>query len=620
MLEVIRNRAQGWIARIILGLVVVTFAVFGIDSYFSGGSAGKPVATVGDGAISQQDFQQALVNHKDALTGMGVKVDTADPKFREEVLKQLVDTQILAEAARSMGLSVAPTAAQQIIAAAPAFQQDGKFSEQRLDNWLRTKGMSRAQLLAMVQQDVLINQLQQGLGDGVVLAGASVDAMVSALGQELEVQERIFDAARYLADAKVDEAAVKGEYETNGKRFETPAQVRVEYLLFKPGAIQGAMAPSETDLRRAYDESLAALASKEERRARHILILADAGMADANKKAARAKADKLLAEVKAQPAKFADLAKQHSQDPGSAANGGDLDWFSRDRMVKPFADAAFALKKGEISGVVESEFGFHIIKLDDIRKPQAPSFESQRAQLAETWLAREASRRFATEAEKFANLVYENPDSLAKAAEAYQLKVATSGWISRAASDPQLSNPRLLDAIFAPESLDKRQNTEAIEVGSNTLVAARVVEHKPAGRLPLDQVAPSIRKQLALRAAVDAARAAGKAALGAGENRDLSAPMRVSRMQPLNLPREAIKALFKADLARLPAWVGAETPEGYRVYRVASRAVTPQVAQQKLVIARDLREMQARAEMQAFLKAERESHPVTIDQKAVSAQ
>lgn len=623
MLEAIRDRAQGWIARVILGLVILTFAIFGVDSYINDRSAVVEVAKVGSDPISLQDFQLALRNQKDALEANGEgKVNTEDPKFRQAVLDDLITVRVMTLAAQKSGIKANPQRALKSLAEIPVFQEAGKFSPARMDSWLRNRGMSQAQLLALLQQDVQLSQLEVGLREGSLTADGSVKLLVTALSEQREVNEQVFETRRFLAPEKIDPAAIEAEYKAQRAQFETPAQVRVEYLVLSLDAIKGQIKADEAAVRRHYDSHLSRYSEPEQRRARHILIAARPDQPAAERSQARKKAEQVLGEAKKAPGQFADLARKHSQDPGSASNGGDLGFFTRDRMVKVFADTAFALKKGEVSGVVESEFGYHIVLLEEIRAAQAQPFERLKAQLTEEWRTQEAQKRFAEQADKFANQVYEQANGLQAVAKAYNLTVQTSGWISRTQAEPAfLAHPGLMDAVFSPESLTKKQNTDAIEVAPNTLVAARLLEHKPAGVRPLAEVTAQIREQLAGRAALAAARRFGAEALAQAQTgkgaEAWSANMMLTRMQPLNLPSEAIKAIFKQPAQRLPVFVGVETQEGYRLYRINQIQAGNAAEQHAARIRTDLQRMQEKSEVKAFIAAAKADLGVSIDEKAL---
>jgi peptidyl-prolyl cis-trans isomerase D len=295
-------------------------------------------------------------------------------------------------------------------------------------------------------------------------------------------------------------------------------------------------------------------------------------------------------------------------------------------MVKPFADAVWGMKVADISGLVESQFGYHIIRLDDVVPGARMGFEVVKADIVRELKKQEAQKRFVEAADRFNNLVYEQPDSLDPAAKEFSLKVEESGWIGKGQAEPALlANPRLLDALFSEDALKKRQNIEAIEVAPNTLVAARVIEHRPAGVRPLADVAGEIRTNLTTQAAQKLAVDAGKKALAAAQAGQapggLSAPMTVSRMQPLNLPAGSVKAIFRADAGKLPAYLGVESADGYRFYRINRVAANPPAPDMARKIRADMRKLMAQEEMRAYLesakaKAKIKIAPTALEPKA----
>lgn len=623
MLEAIRKHSKTWIAKLILVLITVPFALWGIDSYFSGGGQTAAVASVGDAEISDREFQRALNTQRDDLQAKGGKVDINSPVFRKQVLDQLIDTHLIKSAAQRNGMMVSQAQISAMISSVPTFMENGAFSPARLESWLRNQGLSEAELIAMLQQDALLQQFQLGYGQGSVVASTSANLLAKQLVHQREVSEAVFSAQAFLPTIKIDDKTVEAEYNANKASFATPPQVRVQYLTVSMQTIADQIAIAEETARQYYESNKARYQEPEQRRASHILIKADAGMAPAAQAEAKAKADKLLVELRQNPARFADLAKQHSQDPGSAARGGDLGNFSRDMMVKPFSDAAFSMKPGELSAVVKSDFGYHIIRLESITPGAALGFAVVKDDIVRELKAQEAQRKYAEIADSFSNLVYEKPESLAPAAQALNLPLQESGWISQVQAEPALlKNPRLLAALFTPDALEKKQNTEAIEVGPSTLVAARVLEHRLASTRALAEVAGEIRQRLTLVAARAKAMEAGKAALAAAQAGQapagLGMPMQVSRMQSVSLPPQAVKAIFKAGTAKLPTYVGVEMPDGYRVYRISKVSegeMKPGMDQQ---IQRDLGQLSAQEELRSYLEYIRARNPVKINEGVIN--
>jgi peptidyl-prolyl cis-trans isomerase D len=622
MLEAIRERAQGWIAKVILGLLVIPFALWGIDSYFSGGGQEPPAAEIDDIQISQREFIKTL---KDQQEELGGKVE--EKALRKLVLDQLVNTRVLSMAATKAGFSILDPQIQAVLAGIDVFQENGKFSEARMEAWLRSRGMSRGELPAMIGQDLLLKQVQIGYGEGALVAKPIAERLARLLSQQREINEAAFDARSYANAVQIDDKAIEADYRARQNDYTTPVQVRVQYVTLSQALLEEGIQIGDEQVRKHYDANAARYQEPEQRRAAHILVKVDEGADAKSRQAARARAEQLLAEAQKTPSKFGELARQNSQDPVSGAKGGDLGAFTRDMMVKPFADAVWSMKPGEIRGPVESQFGYHIIRLDNVVVGAKLGFDVVKDEIRREMRQQEAQRRFVESAERFSNLVYEQPDSLAPAAKEFGLRLEESGWLAKGqtAQPAILANPRLMDSLFGEDALTRRQNIEAIEVAPNTLVAARVIDHRPAGLLPLADVAGDIRNRLTREAARKLAIEAGQKALEAARSGQgavtFSAPMTVSRMQPLNLPAASVRAIFSAGAAKLPAYLGVESAEGYRVYRINRLVANEPPVEQAAKIRVDLRRLLAQEEMRAYLesvkaKAEIKIAPAALEPKA----
>ncbi|MBM4181790.1 MAG: SurA N-terminal domain-containing protein [Betaproteobacteria bacterium] len=621
MLEAIRERAQGWIAKVILGLLIIPFAFWGIDSYFSGGGQEPPAAEIDDQPITQREFANTLQEQREALGGR-----VEEGALRKMVMDQLVNTRVLSLAAGKAGFSILEPQIQAVLGGLEIFQENGAFSQTRMDAWLRNRGLSQGELIAMISQDLLLRQVQIGYGEGALVPKPVSERMARLLAEQREVREAAFDAKTYSGVVKIDDAAIEADYQARQQDYTTPDQVRVQFLVLSQAQLESAVTVSEAQARAHYEANAARYAEPEQRRAAHILIKVDAGADEKSRQTARDKAELLLAELRDQPGKFAELARKHSQDPGSGAKGGDLGAFSREMMVKPFADAVWGMKPGEIRGLVESQFGYHIIRLDGVVGGAKLGFEVVKEDIRRELRQEEAQRRFMDSAERFSNLVYEQPDSLESAAKEFGLKLEESGWIAKGqtAQPAILGNPRLMEALFSDDALRKRQNTEATEVAANTLVAARVLEHRPPGLLPLAEVAADIRARLTRAAAGKLAVEAGSKALAAVQagqaDVSFSAPMTVSRMRPLELQSAAVRAIFAARADKLPAHVGVESPEGYRLYRVSRVLPVEPAAEQAEKIRVDLRRLLAQEEMRAYLESAKAKASIKIAQTSLDAK
>lgn len=620
--------------KVMIGIFVIVippFAFFGIDSYFQGTSGGDSVATVGDYRISQAEFAQALNERQDMLRNMsGGRLDPAlldSQELRLSVIDNLVQQQLLVQRAVRTGLAVSDRQIQDIVANVDAFKQDGKFSYDRYEQLLLAQSMTPLIFEQRVRQDILVDHVTYPYSGSSFVSRAEAALLLRISEQQREVSHFMFSADRFLPQVKLEPDAAKKYYDSHQDEFRVPEQVRIEFVTLSADALMGQIKPGADELRKAYDENAKRFVVRESRQASHILISPEGSGPEAMKKA-KARADELHAQLKKNPGNFAALAKQHSKDTGSAANGGDLGFFERGSMVKPFDDAVFAMKAGEISAPVESEYGWHIIRLVMVRGGKGKSFEEARPEIEAELKKQQAARKFAELAEAFSNTLFEQSDSLKPAAELIKAQPQTSGWINRTGADnAMLGNQKLLQAVFSEDVLQNKRNTEAIEVAPGVLVGARVAEHKPAAVQPFDQVSAALVKKLTLQQAGQLAAQEGRARLEAlrqGKDAQLawSTPQLVGRSDPKGVPGEVLRQAFKADTGKLPSYSGTEMPGGgYALVRVSKVQEVAEGAKDKQnAIAQTLRQVAAQAELAAYLgslkkKTETKVRPEAIERK-----
>lgn len=631
MFDSVRNNKR--VVQLILFLIAVTFSLFGVESYLRDGGARGDAAEIGDARISNQEFERALRDQGERLMAAGgAEFDRAvldTPEFREAVLRQEVNKRLLLLEAAKGRVGVSDAMLQKTLANLPAFQEDGRFSMQRYEAAVRSRGMSREQFEAAARQDLAVQQLVTGVVESGFYPKSLQDRWVAVQTEERMVSELVIPADAEAGKVSVTPEDVQKYFEAHRADFRTPEQVRIEYLVLSPEALAEQVAVSEDELRAWYRDHETQYRTPEERRASHILVAVakDAPQAEVDK--ARAKAESLLKEVRANPQRFAEIAKANSDDPGSKAQGGDLGFFPREAMVKPFADAAFTLKEQQISDPVRSDFGWHIIRVTGIRAAVGKSFEDVKDEISIELRKQAASRKFAEAAETFSNLVYEQSDSLKPAAEKYGLKIRESEWISKAASaglPAPINDARLVEALFAPDALQDKRNTEAIEVAQNTLVSARVVEHRPAADQTLEQVKPVVEALLRRDRGRELVRKAGEeklAKLQAGETLDVTwTPARpVVRQMAQGPIAGLVHAMFRVPADKLPAYVGELLPNGaYGIYRIESvrEATGDEVeAVRKAALGQLLRE-QTESDMGAYLGALRARYPVEINRAVLA--
>lgn len=576
--------------RLLQGILVLlifpSFVFFGVQGYssFTDGKTAT-VAQVAGQAIKANELEAA---HRQQIERMRQQMPNVDiklldtPQMRRETLDALIRERVLATAVQKDHLLVSDARLARLFQADPQLaalrNPDGTVNK----DFLAARGMSSLQFAEQLRQDYAMRQVLQGVA-GSSLAGVKVaDAAAQALLDQREVQVHRFSGRDYLARLQPTDAELQAYYDAHRAEFQAPEAARIEYVVLDLEALKKQLTLPEEDLRKYYTENLSRYTAAEERRAAHILINAAADASADVKAKAKAKAQALLAEVRKNPASFGDVARKNSQDEGSAARGGDLDFFGRGAMVKPFEDAAFAMKAGEISELVESEFGFHIIRVTEIRGGERKSFESVRAQIVDEVSKQLAQKRYIEVAEQFSNMVYEQSDSLQPVIDKLKLSKVEAQVQRTPAPDAKgpLASGKLLDAVFSADSVKNKRNTEAVETGPNQMVSARIVEHKPEHVLPLAEVRARVLDQVKAEQAAALARKDGEARLAAlRQNPADVLPQKavVSRSDAAQLPRQVLEAALQADTAKLPHVQGIDLgAQGYVVLKVVRQV--PRVA------------------------------------------
>ena len=628
MFEFVRKHNR--LFQFILALVIVpSFVLVGVQGYSSFGDAGAvTVAEVGGQKITQTEWDAAHRREVDRLRAESPQLDAAFfdlPMVKRQTLDKLINDRLLRTAADKLHLVTPDARLQRLFQTDPDLQfmrnADGSLNKDALV----AQGMSAAQFEAQLRDSLTVRQVLGGIGGSATAASAPTDAALDALLQQREVQVQRLASKDFAAKVNPTDAQLTAYYEDprHAASFEAPEQAKVEYLVLDAEAVKKSLTVTPEELRKYFDENAARFAQPEERRARHILVKLDPKASADDKQKAKAQAQALLDEVRKTPASFEALARKSSQDTGSAAQGGDLGFFQRGAMVKPFEDAVFALKPGEIAGeVVESDFGFHVIQLVETKGGGKPTFESVEAQVRTEVLDQLAKRKYGELAETFSNTVYEQSDSLQPAAEKLKLSIQSADAVTRnpapGATGP-LASAKLLKTLFDADNIAKKRNTEAVETGPQQMAAARIVTHTPARKKPLAEVKDAVRTALVAEQSAELARKAGEAQL-ANLRKDakafegavaLGAAATVSRAQPGEQPRPVIDAVLGADARQLPAWVGVDLgPEGYALVRI--NKLLPADAKTKQSLVRNVAQAVSQAEELAYLGALRERYKVKV--------
>jgi len=627
MFDYVRKHTKIMMGLLFL-LIIPSFVLFGIDGYNRFREKGQTVALVGSHEITQGEWDAA---HKQEVDRLRSSMPNLDPKLldspqaRYASLENLVRDRVLSEAALASHLVTSDAKLARDLQSNPAIaslrRPDGTLDMEQYRQLVGSQGMTPEMFEARMRSEIAKRQVEAGVVQTGFILPMVADTALSAFYERREVQLARFNTADFATQVKPTDADLDAYYQANQNQFQAAEQANIEYIVLDLNAVRKSITLNEQDLRAYYEQNAARLSGTEERRASHILITAAKTAPAAEREKAKARAQELLTTVRKTPASFADTARKNSQDPGSAAKGGDLDFFARGSMVKPFEDAAFALKKGDISDVVESDFGYHIIQVTDIKAPKQKGFEELRASLEEDLRNQQARAKYAEAAEAFTNGVYEQSDSLKPVADRLKLEIKTANGIKRIAAPGAqgvLASAKLLAAVFNPDAVEKKRNTEAVEIAPSQLAAARVTQYTAARTLPFADVRSIVQERVIASRAAELAKKEGEQKLAAWKTNPATATLltaqEVSRDQPKGLPAVVLNEVMRVDGSKLPAWVGVDLQaQGYAIAKV--NKLTPRATQTPEVQKQD-REQVAKfwaiAENQAYYKWLKERFKVQI--------
>jgi peptidyl-prolyl cis-trans isomerase D len=577
MFEIIRKHIR-WLLGFVLLLIIPSFILFGVDGYTRMTDGTNAAVAEVDGqkiTRAEWDAEHRRVVERRLREDPEVTVASLDtPQARRATLDAMIQQRVLQAAALRLNLLPADPRLQRLFTTDPQFSAlrnpDGTVNR----DLLALQGLSSEVFVQRLRQDLGLQQVVRGVLETTILPESVAARSVEPLMQRREVQIERLDPAAFRARVQVTDEMLVAYHEANAASFRTPEEADIEYVVLDLEALTRGLTLSAEDLERHYEQNIARYTRAEERRASHILVASGADRSAAERQQARERAEALLAEVRRNPGSFAAVARRASEDPGSAPLGGDLDWFGRGGMVKPFEDAVYAMQTGEISSVIETEFGFHVISLTGVRGGERTPFAQVRQQIEAEVKRDLAQRRYAEAAETFTNTVFEQSDSLDPVIDRLALtrRTATVQRNPTPGAAGALASARLLESVFGPEALTNKRNTEAVEIGSSQLASARVLAHRPARAQTLDEVRPLVRERVLAREAAALARTEGEKRLAALRERpDEALPIQVtlSRMLSQGAPQSLMDAALGADASALPALKGVDLGEnGYLVVRV----------------------------------------------------
>ncbi|MEC5216245.1 peptidyl-prolyl cis-trans isomerase D [Actimicrobium sp. GrIS 1.19] len=626
MFEFVRTH-QRLMQFMLLLIIIPSFALVGLGSYKSFGDGENVLAKVAGQPITQPEYDAAQREQMERFQQMfGAQFDAKmfdTPEARQGILDNLIAQRALAAEARHKNLSVSDAVLQQSITSIPGLMgADGKFDGERYRSLLAMQGMTPASYEQRLRQDMALQQLNSAVQNTAFAPKSVAQRMSDINDQERTVQELFFKPTDFVAQVKATPEMIKAYYDKNTRQFAVPEQAKIEYVVLDSEALSAQISVTDKEAADFYEQNTKRFGVEEQRRASHILVSLKKGASASDKAAAKAKAEQLLAQVRKAPADFARIAKASSEDTGTAANGGDLDFFGKGMMTPPFEAAVFKLKQGEISDLVETDFGFHIITVTAIKPATIKPLEQVKAEVVAEIKKQKAAKQYAEAAELFTNTVYEQADSLKPVADKLKLKIETVDNITRtgnpAVPDARYNNPKFLKALFADDAIKAKRNTEAVEIAPNTLIAGRIVDYKASSTRPLAEVEAIVRERVVASESAVLARKAGEAKLaalvGADSDTGFAAAKTVSRAKNDALNPVAFDNVMKADVSKLPVSVGADLgTQGYAIYRISKVAQSEKVdAARRQAEQQQVGNALAQQEMLAYINVLKEKAKVKI--------
>ena len=623
MLEKFRSYAQTKAAKIILALILVPFALFGIDSYLNQAGNNLSIAKVNGYKIALPEYNRAIENVRNRIMSEGKKVDPAmfdSFEFKESVIDGLITKQLLNNDIKKSKFKITDQQLSQYIIGMPEFQKDGKFSQEIYDKVLQNNQLTPKKFEESIRNDLLIQQVRDGLQKLTFIPPNNLAETLKATSQQREISIAEFKTKEYMTKANIAEKDMQAFYDQNKSKFLAPEQVKAEFVVFSLANILPTINVTEDEIKSFYKANADKYQNQQQREASHILIAASKNAPPVEKAKAKAKAEDVLNQIRKNPKQFEELAKKYSQDPESAKKGGDLGSFGRGMMVKPFDDAVFSMKVNEISNVVESDFGYHIIKLTKIIG-EGGGFDAMRPQIKAELIYQKGQEKFAALAEEFSNKVYEQSSSLDAVSKRFNLPIQKTDWISRNDSDKFFKNEALMSALYSKESIKDHRNTEAIEVTPNNLISARVVDYKAQSTKPFADVRKNIEDYLKFESAKKMVASEGEVALksltDASRKIDWQPATLVDRKNTKGLSDAVVNHAYKMPTDKLPSYSGfIDGNNGYVIVKV-NKVSFPNDSNEenKQAFASDYSEALSAEYLSAYLKGLKAKASVSVNQK-----
>jgi len=495
-IQSIKDNSQGMIAKIIVGLIVLTFALFGVDAIVGNSGSGQKAAVVNGDEISELELLRASDFFKRRMLSENVDPDLIDDQqVRARALDELIERQLMLQVADQQDIHVADGRIDQSILQNKNFQSNGVFDRSTYEFTLRNLQMTPLDYKTQLSRDLLIQQPQLGLALSAFMTRAEVALLTRIDRQQRDFSYLTISAQELASDVDISDSELQSFYEENQSDYMTEESLNIEYLELKQADFAANIEVDDSEIEQLYQQEVASLSEQQERRAAHILV--------STEERSSSEAETLVAELQAKleaGEDFAALAKTYSDDTGSADTGGDLGFVEKGAFVPSFEKVLFALNEGEVSDVVETEFGLHLIRLEELRIPELPSFEEERERLSAELRFRKAEEEFVAAAEELQNDSFSAGD-LVEPAQNQDLLLQTSELFSREQGIGITRHDKIRRIAFSDELLTEGNNSDLIELSKDHVVVIRAKQHNPAKPRALDEVADAIRAALITRAA-----------------------------------------------------------------------------------------------------------------------
>ncbi len=558
MLGTIREKIQGIFATVVIILIVIPFALWGVNQYFQGESK-VTVAKVNGTEISHDAFQRELDRYRDRVDPKMLEL----PFFKQQVLNQMIQRVLVRQAIDKAGFGVSRQQLGALIRALPEFQTDGQFDPKRYQELLRRSGQTYDSFEASMQQQKMLDQLISGLKDSGFVTKQDEDRVLALAQQRRRIAVATVDVKKLERSIRVSAKDLQSYYDSHKDEFQEPERVRVAYIQMSAKGVSDAYKPTEQELRAAYSDESSRFVTPPVRRVSHILIPLAKDASSAQVQKALKEAQELSKRAKA-GADFAALARKYSGDKATASRGGDLGRVTPGLLPKDLEEAIATLKQGGITEPVRTKYGYHVAKVTEYRAGHSKSFAEVRPQLIKLVKQQKGTQRYYDLVEKFNNIVYEQSDSLEPAAKALGLKIEKSDWFARSGGSGIAANPKVAQAAFSSDVLENKRNSDSLEIGKDSVLALRVVDHRAARLKPLAEVRAQVEQELKKQhAQEEAARLGGEILARARKSGSLAQAVRGVAGTTYRAPElVGRKKAAGIDTAVLDAAFAAARPQG----------------------------------------------------------